>query len=277
MIKNTLYILNVFRLSILAEFLLNFYSKLVGNDYKFKFLKPFWSVKTKFGHHYVDYLIDPRQSQEEDVYDLYKDIFFHKYTPKKGDVICDVGAGMGHELPIFIDAIGRDGSIFLIEASPSTYNGLNHSVKLNELTNTQIFNLAISDSNQGHITISDDIENHLGRSILDKGRAKGSYKEVKQITIDKFIQDNAITKIDFMVINIEGFEKHITRKFDAIQCVKNIAISCHDFLHIRDPMKFDERYKTYEIVKKFLEENGFNVCSRSTGKDFKDFYLYGSR
>ena len=142
------------------------------------------------------------------------------------------------------------------------YLGLKHS----------ILQLRIQDD--GFITISDDIENHLGRSILDKGRSKGSYKEVKQITIDKFIQDNAITKIDFMVINIEGFEKHLTRKFSNIQCVKNIAISCHDFLHNRDPLEFDERFKTFEIVKKFLEENGFNVSSRSTGEDFKDFSLW---
>ena len=37
-------------------------------------------------------------------------------------------------------------AVFLIEASPTTYNGLNHSVDLNELSRAQTFNLAITDS-----------------------------------------------------------------------------------------------------------------------------------
>tara|TARA_B110000008_G_C16864026_1_gene521937 strand:- start:201 stop:1031 length:831 start_codon:yes stop_codon:yes gene_type:complete len=275
--KKILHILHLLKLSFFAEFILSLYSKLKGNGYKLQYSKPFWSAKTKAGYFYVDYLIDPRQSIETDVFGLYEDIFYNQYTPKPEDIICDIGAGMGHELPIFIDKIGRDGQMYLIEASPSTYCGLKHAIKLNSLTNAKAFNLAISELDEGFLQISDDIENHLGRSIHDDTKSKGSYKDVQQISIDKFIIDNSINKIDLLIVNIEGFENNLIQRFKEIDRVNNIVISCHDFLHYRDSEQFDERFKTFDIVNIFLKENGFKVSSRKTGQDYKDYYLYGTR
>jgi hypothetical protein len=107
--KKILHILHLLKLSFFAEFILSLYSKLKVNGYKLKYLKLFWSAKTKAGYFYEDCLIDFRQSIETDVFGLYEDIFYNQYTPKSEDIICDIGAGMGHELPIFIDKIGRDG------------------------------------------------------------------------------------------------------------------------------------------------------------------------
>ena len=80
-----------------------------------------------------------------------------------------------------------------------------------------------------------------------------------------------------MVVNIEGFEANLIKKFKKIDCVKNIAISCHDFLHYRNQEEFDSRFLTFDKVKAFLLESGFKVSNRSSGIDFKDFYIYGSR
>tara|TARA_B100000965_G_scaffold124007_1_gene102610 strand:+ start:14389 stop:15222 length:834 start_codon:yes stop_codon:yes gene_type:complete len=277
MIRKLIEFINSFKLYFISEALLNTISKIIGKGYIFKYQSPFWSAKTKDKFYYVDYFIDPRQSIEEDVFGLYKDIFFNVYTPKSGDVICNIGAGMGHEIPIFIETVGRDGRMFFIEASPTTFEGLKYNSKLHKLENTALFNLAISDLDKGKIKISNESENHLGRSILDETKSLDSYEEVNQTSIDAFILQNNIECIDYLVVNIEGFEANLIKKFTKIDCVKNIAISCHDFLHYRNQEEFDTRFLTFDKVKAFLLESGFKVSNRSSGIDFKDFYIYGSR
>jgi FkbM family methyltransferase len=277
MFRKLIEFINTSKFYFISETLLNIISKIIGQNYVFKYESPFWTAKTRDKLYYVDYFIDPRQSIEKDVFDLYKDIFFNEYTPKSGDVICNLGAGMGHEIPIFIETIGRDGKMFFVEASPSTFEGLELNSKLHKLSNAKLFNLAISDQDEGKLKISNETENHLGRSILDNTKSIESYEEINQISIDTFISENNIKSIDYLVVNIEGYEANLIKKFEKIECVQNIAISCHDFLHYRNQEEFDERFFTFDMVKAFLLEKGFNVSNRSSGTDFKDFYIYGSR
>ena len=75
--KKILHTLHLLKLSFFAEFILSFYSKLKVNGYKLKYLKLFWSAKTKAGYFYEDCLIDLRQSVETDVFELYKDYYLY--------------------------------------------------------------------------------------------------------------------------------------------------------------------------------------------------------
>jgi hypothetical protein len=54
----------------------------------------------------------PSPSQEEEEA---RDVFFQEYTPVEGDVVVDVGAGIGTELGLFSRLVGPTGRVYAIE------------------------------------------------------------------------------------------------------------------------------------------------------------------
>src|SRR5947207_6560342 len=53
-----------------------------------------------------------------------RDLFLHEYTPQPGDVVLDVGAGIGAEALLFSRLVGPSGRVVSIEAHPATYERL---------------------------------------------------------------------------------------------------------------------------------------------------------
>ena len=251
-------------------------SSFYSHNYNFFYSKPFWAAK-KESKVYIDYLIDPRIASIDDSCSLYRDIFFYDYQIKLQDVIVDIGAGLGHETLVFNEVLENSGLIFLVEATPSTFLGLEKTIELNQFENCNCYNLAISDKDEGYIEISNSTEEHLSRSIFNNNLEEKDLVKVKQITMDSFIEREDLNEIDLLVINIEGFESNLIKTFSKIRQVKNIAISCHDFLYYREPSEKNIQFLTSDIIKTFLIDNGFRIKERNSGIDYIDSYIYGKR
>ena len=198
------------------------------------------------------------------------DIYFHCYTPKLDDVCLEVGSDIGLETVFMSKLVGPNGKIFAIEAAPDTFAVLQENVADNKLINVNCQNLAISDKN-GPVNISASIDGHIGNTIL--GPSEVIHK-VTGKTMDQFIEDNQIEKIDYLKINIEGAESLLIDAFFKIDRVQNIAISCHDFL---GKITGDEFYFTKNKVQKFLQNNGFILVSQSSGVASVDDWFFGTR
>jgi FkbM family methyltransferase len=81
-------------------------------------------------------------------------------------------------------------------------NLLNKSVTLNQFSNIQTINTAVSDRN-GFIDfniVDDPAYNSIGKV---EGHGICQSIKVPAITLDSFIETNAITKVDFIKIDIE--------------------------------------------------------------------------
>src|SRR4030095_12023579 len=61
--------------------------------------------------------------------------FFWGFQPTRGDVIVDVGAGVGEETLPFSRAVGDEGTVFCIEAHPRTFRCLQKLIHYNRLHN----------------------------------------------------------------------------------------------------------------------------------------------
>ena len=46
------------------------------------------------------------------------DLFTFHYTPREGDVVVDIGAGIGTELAQWLELVGPTGRVLMIEADP---------------------------------------------------------------------------------------------------------------------------------------------------------------
>ncbi len=186
-----------------------------------------------------------------------------KYTPKKGDVIIDIGAGIGTEVLFFTEKTENKGQIYSIEASKNSHQKLEELCRKNNIQNSKNFNIAITDINQKvWIEETDEYQKDF---INDHNKGL----EIDGVTLDHFVQQQNIQHIDFIKVNIEGAELQMIEGMkETIKITKNIAISCHDFL-------FDDNRQIKSKIIEFLEHNNFKVSGNDTGREVVDSWIYG--
>ena len=257
-----------FKLNNLAYILLSFISLFLGKFSKFKLLDDDLWLQQQNKTFFCDY--SPNYRLKGDDFDSFsKDIFFHGYKPKKGDVCIDIGAGLGIDTRLMSQMVGNGGKVFSIEATKRTFKALEVCVEYNQLKNVTTSYCAISNTN-GPVKISEDIGHHTENKIIFDDTK--NFSVVDGFTIDQYIDMHNIKSIDYMKINIEGAEKLVIEAFKRIKTVKNIAISSHDFLGLRTK---DGSYFTKDLVINFLKNHNFEYYMRNTGVDYKDGWIYG--
>lgn len=187
------------------------------------------------------------------------------YVPKKGDVIVDIGAGIGTETLFFKEHIQDKGKIYAIEASKASHEKLVEMCAKNNIENSENLHLAITDQNQS--VWIEETENYQVDALNtnDKGI------RVDGVTLDHLVADKQIKRIDFLKVNIEGSELPMIEGMQkSIKIIENIAVSCHDFL-------FDDDRKIKETMTEFLITNGFEVFFNTTGNQVVDSWIYGTK
>jgi FkbM family methyltransferase len=185
------------------------------------------------------------------------DHWCYRYMPNAGDVVFDVGAGIGEEAIVMSPLVGVGGLIVSIEAQPTVFRCLERTISLSQLANVRAVHCAVAD-HPGTARISDD---HIASTILS-----GEGSEVPQRTIEEIAAD--LPAIDLLRMNIEGAEKLAIHAIPWFK-VRNVVISCHDFAGI--PSK--------AVVLEVLRKQGLKVATREApeGKPWLADYLYASR
>jgi FkbM family methyltransferase len=184
------------------------------------------------------------------------DHWCYRYTPKAGDIVLDVGAGIGEEAMVISPLVGPGGWIISIEAQPTVFRCLERTIARSRLDNVRAIHCAIADK-PGTARISDD---HIASSIMS-----GEGSEVPQRTIDEIAAD--LPAIDLLRMNIEGAEKLAVRAVPWSK-VRNAVISCHDFAGISSKAE----------VLEVLRQQGFEVTTRVAPDNMPWLgdYLYAS-
>lgn len=200
------------------------------------------------------------------------DYVLREYVPRPGDTVVDIGAGTGREAYLFSDLVGARGRVFAIEAHPETFRWLQRACEVNGMNNVEPVLLAITDS-AGEIFMSDRPK-HIANRVV----ARDTGVRVTAQTLDEFVREREITRIDLLTMNIEGAERlAIQGMKDSVDLIANVCISCHDFIADKRPRRQDMRTK--DEVRQFLVDNGFEVVDgpdddkRPWARD----YLYGRR
>ena len=138
---------------------------------------------------------------------------FNTYEPELSDIllklssqceyIFDVGANIGWYSLHF--SINKNTKIYSFEPISTIYEQLNSNVRLNKKENINTFNIALSD-NQGDVEFFYDPKNATASS--EKNILDSDIKPVKckQISLDLFMKNNEIKKIDLIKCDVEGAE-----------------------------------------------------------------------
>jgi len=128
-----------------------------------------------------------------------------KTIPK---IIVDIGACWG-EYSLILGKHFNKSSIYAIEGSYENYKILcnNISFKLNNVQNIKTYNCIISDSNnfkyiKNTISGMNIVKNEINKEDLN-------YSKVNSVKLSNFLNENNLTYIDFLKLDIEGHELNL--------------------------------------------------------------------
>lgn len=202
-----------------------------------------------------------------------RDLWLRHYTPRRGDIVIDVGAGHGENTLTFSRAVGETGRVIAIEAHPGSFRILKVFCELNQLSNVTPLEIALMDK-PGTVRMVD-----RGRAWMQNEVQYGdaiSGMQMPANTLDEICREQGIQHIDFIKMNIEGAERYAVLGMQAtIARVRQICIACHDFRFDRGE---GEHFRTRAFVERFLTSHGFVVISRleDPQEDLRDI-VYGLR
>jgi len=194
-------------------------------------------------------------------------LWFRLYHPAAGDVLFDVGAGIGEDTLILSRAVTPSGRVLAIEPQPHVFRCLQKTVRLNRLTNVVMLSCALH-SSDGEVRMSD------GEFYAVLDAAVG--ERVPARSLDSLFDELGLERVDLLKMNIEGAEVDaLTGMARHRRDIRNVAISCHDFLAERGGSpKFRTRSKVIEL----LEQWGFRILPSldDAPEDWARDYVYAT-
>jgi FkbM family methyltransferase len=193
-----------------------------------------------------------------------RDLFLHEYIPQAGDVVFDVGAGIGAEALLFSRLVGPHGRVVSIEAHPGTFERLVGLCAANRLENVTPLQVAVTDT-EGDVALSDGAH-HLQNRLLDSDEA-GIVVPARRL--DTIATELGIGHIDLLKMNIEGAEQRALPGMGTLLArTRHVCISCHDFLGV----------PTKAAVFSLLAKHGFETHTRDDAPEaWTRDYVYGAR
>jgi FkbM family methyltransferase len=199
------------------------------------------------------------------------DVFFYRYVPRAGDTVLDVGSGIGEEVALFSERVGRGGRLICIEAHPTAHRCLAKFVELNDPPAVLHLQLAAGER-PGIVRIANDEGDHSIRSSVSEGAE--SSVPVPMLPLDDIVRGLHLPVIDLLKMNIEGSEvaalKGMSQTLDR---VRHAVICCHDFL----APEHGQQMRTKEAVRTILLEAGLSVVDRADPRPWVGDILYASR
>jgi len=170
-----------------------------------------------------------------------------------GATFVDVGANEGFFSILAGGLVGSGGRVIAIEPQQRLQSVIAKNAEMNELTNLEVHQVAISDS-------EDILDLHLAPDVNTGGSALAratrypvATQRVTTMTLTRFFEIAGIERVDLMKMDIEGFE------YEAILGSKDIFKSGRVgglALELHPPALSRRNHSADEIVR-FLESSGY--------------------
>lgn len=135
---------------------------------------------------------------------------FIRDTLEAGNTVFDVGANAGFFTLLAAKKVGPQGHVYAFEPSRHEVRLLQRNIAINKLDNVTIINCAVSNTvGVAQFAISSDgALNSLVKTHHPSQKIR-EWDEVKLISLDYFVEQKGIKKVDFVKIDVEGAEKNV--------------------------------------------------------------------
>lgn len=184
---------------------------------------------------------------------------FRSLIPKGGTVL-DIGTNFGWFAILFSKWVGKNGSVHGFEPVPTLFDYAKDAQQLNSpLPQLAINNIGLSNKSGGTLTIH-TFEGlpHGHASASDLGRSDAIAHVCAVDTLDEYVQKNQVGPIDFIKIDVEGYELFVMEGGRETLRVENAPVISFE-LNLECLRSLDIRP---ERLGHFLEEMGYSEFFR---------------
>lgn len=223
---------------------------------------------------------DPGISQELHTFKIHEPLSTQLISRelKPGMICLDIGSNIGYYVLLESKIVGKKGKVIAIEPSPHNFQYLEKNLEFSVHHNIVAYNFAAGDID-GNIRFFVN-ERSNGCLVLYEGRKipnrPGKVIQVPIKKMDKFIEENKFDSIDFLRMDVEGFEYNIfqgmentIKKFKPI-----IQIEVHkSHMGKEKTKKFFEFFKKHHYQTKTFHHRALDLPMIGTEKDIQCFTI----
>jgi FkbM family methyltransferase len=144
---------------------------------------------------------------------------FLRKTLKQGDVVVEVGANVGAHTLYIAKLIGPMGHVYAFEPTSFALNKLQKNISLNpDLANITVRSDLVTDNDKSVPNMS------INSSwTLSGERSPSIIRDFSVISIDSFVRENNINRLDLVKIDVDGYDFKVLRgASDAISNLRPI-------------------------------------------------------
>lgn len=168
-----------------------------------------------------------------------------------GDTFIDVGANSGFFTLLAASRVGSAGRVLSFEPVPSMRKRLLENISLNAMSNVQVHEVALSNS-EGVLPLFEGPEGHKGISSLRHIESSTATIEVKTQPLDAF--GNTLSAVKLIKIDVEGAEQLV------LEGMANILNCHHPYIVIEVTDKYLHAFGHTAIqLARYLIENGYRM------------------
>lgn len=186
----------------------------------------------------------------------YSTYYQGKFTPRKGDVVVDIGANIGVVTVRSARIVGQGGRVVAIEPEINNVRLLQKNIVANNLSNVTIVgkgawshkgNLSLNVSSCGleHSFYSDN------NFLAGKSR---NHEQVNVDTLDNILYELDIKKVDIIKLDVEGSE------IEVIKGMNNTLLKNH--VKLIGESHLINNVNTYNSIQKQLNQLGYLVKNK---------------
>ncbi len=130
---------------------------------------------------------------------------------KPGFTVVDIGANIGETTLMFSRLVGEPGKVIAFEPSPPTFKKLLKNISLNNINNIHAHQLALGDANKiANLYTVFEINSGMNR-LLENVDISYNSSPVEVVSFDSFVEKNNSLRIDFIMMDAEGYELKVLR------------------------------------------------------------------
>lgn len=153
------------------------------------------------------WVLNPSDYPQQDLFWLGEadrwDLYHARRLIQPGAVVLDVGANFGYYSMMLAVALRGEGEIHAFEPAEETFAKLARHVAINRIACIHAHRMALSDAPGSAAMHHRD--GNSGAAYLEPG------EEVPVSTLDQFAAEHALGRVDFIKLDVEGFEERVLR------------------------------------------------------------------
>lgn len=193
--------------------------------------------------------------------------FINAHVPREG-VVLDIGAQIGLMTKLFADLVGPHGNVYAFEPTPLTFRYLQMTIAINEVSDrVSANNVAISEKTETCLFNVSEFDIDASNSLMNtQGLRRTRAISVQTISIDEFITNNQVKKVDFIKIDVEGAELKVLLGARATISMHKPAIQLA--LH---PQFLPDATASLEMIYNFLDKMEYQIWRNSNQLTEQEF------